>query len=68
MIIQVLRGNCPTCIYVENTKIATLPTSGSWEQADLFLKLLGLRRYSKWETTEWGWEARVGRKARKGKE
>ncbi len=61
MIIQVLRGNTPTSIYVGQKKIATLPTSGSYDEADLFLKLLGLRRYGKWETTEWGWEAKVGR-------
>jgi hypothetical protein len=62
MFVQVYRGDSPTVIYEGNTKIATLPTSGSVETTDLFLKTLGLQRHGRWDATEWGWQATVAKR------
>jgi hypothetical protein len=41
--------------------IADLPDCESWMDADQKLRYLGLKRRTKWQETEWGFEATIRR-------
>jgi hypothetical protein len=41
--------------------VAELPSRSNRREADEFLHILGWRRRTPWETTDWGWQAKLRR-------